>query len=122
MQRLKRIAPTFVIAVGILAGTALTVFARQSPWLWLLPAGPLLLSLSILMARYLDRRWTSGDKGSWKSAVSMSIACFVSALVVAYVSPKWIAEVVALFGASSFAVLSEPLRCFSARKPNASAA
>jgi hypothetical protein len=73
-----------VIAAGILAGTALTVMASQSSQRWPLPLGPLLLAMSILLARFLDLRWTSS-------------------------------EVVALFGASSFTVLSEPLDASAAR-------
>ena len=90
--------------------------------LWLLPAGPLVLSLSILLARCLDRRWTSGDKGSWKPAVSMSAGCFVTALVVAYVGPRWVAEAISVLGGAAFMVLSEPLSCFSRRNTGVPAA
>ena len=105
--------PTLVIAIGIFAGTAIAVVTSKSPWL--LPAGPLVLSLSILFARFLDRRWTTADRGNWKAAVSMSIGCFVIALSVAYVGPQWVAEAIIVFGGAAFTVLSEPLRCFSRR-------
>ena len=110
MQRLKRVMPTLVLAIGICAATAVAIVTSASPWL--LPTGPVILSLSILLARFLDRRWTSADKGSWKPALSMSITCFVVALAVAYVGPQWVAQVIPVLGGASFSVLSEPLRCF----------
>jgi hypothetical protein len=102
--------PTLVLAVGICAATAIAI--ATSPSVWLLPAGPLILSLSILLARFLDRRWTSANKGTWKQALSMSIACFVAALAVAYVGPQWVAQVIPVLGGASFTILSEPLGCF----------
>jgi hypothetical protein len=102
--------PTLVLAIGVCAATAVAIVTSTS--LWLLPTGPLVLSLSILLARYLDRRWTSASKGSWKPALSMSITCFVAALAVAYVGPQWVAQVIPVLGGASFTVLSEPLKCF----------
>jgi hypothetical protein len=110
MQRLKRVMPTLVLAIGVCAATAIAIVTSTS--LWLLPAGPLVLSLSILLARFLDRRWTAGNKGTWRQALSMSITCFVASLAVAYVGPQWVAQVIPVLGGASFTVLSEPLRCF----------
>ena len=120
MQRLKRVMPTLVLVIGICAGTALAIVTSASPWL--LPAGPLVLSISILFARFLDRRWTLRDKGSWTPALSMSITCFVTALAVAYVGPQWVAQVIPVLGGAAFTVLSEPLRCFSRREAGTTAA
>lgn len=120
MQRLKRVMPTLVLAIGICAGTALAIVTSDS--LWLLPTGPLVLSVSILLARFLDRRWTASDKGTWKPALSMSVTCFVTALAVAYVGPQWVAQVIPVLGGAAFTVLSEPLRCFSSRGASRTAA
>lgn len=120
MNRLKRVMPTLVLVVGICAATAIAIVTSKS--LWMLPAGPLVLSLSILLARFLDRRWTTADKGNWRAALSMSAGCFVTALVVAYVGPRWVAEVIPVLGGAAFTVLSEPLKCFGRRDTQSSAA
>jgi len=120
MQRLKRVIPTLALAIGICVGTALAIVTSTSPWL--LPVGPGVLSLSILVARFLDRRWTARDKGNWKPALSMSISCFIAALSVAYVGPQWVAQIIPVLGAAAFTVLSEPIECFRRRDTEATAA
>ena len=120
MQRLKRVMPTLVLAIGICVGTALALITSTSPWL--LPVGPGVLSLSILFARFLDRRWTARDKGKWKPALSMAIGCVIAAFAVAYVGPQWVAQIIPVLGAAAFTVLSEPLECFRRRDTEATAA
>lgn len=113
MRQLKRVLPTIVLAAGVVAATAISA---ANPTNWLGYAGIVVLSLSVLVARALDRMWTRANKGCWRQALNLSGSILVVGAAIVYVNPALIGILIPMIGAGSFTVLSEPFSCFLRRE------
>ena len=98
--------PSLVFAMGILASTLLVVLASGSGWL--MAAGTLLLSVSLLSADVLSS-WLRGESLAPSPAAILSAVAFLVACgIVAVKDPSLVAMLIPVLGSGSGVILLRP--------------
>ena len=91
-----RLAPSLLLAGGILASTALAVLAAESK-VWVL-CGPLLLALALVAAQTLSSRWGGGSSRPSPTAWLTALALLLASAIVAAVDSTQVALLLPLLG------------------------
>jgi len=117
---LQRLLPAIVLALGILAGTAVSAWLEDSGWLVM--AGPLVLAGSLVAAGVLAQRRCDASAARTRAAIGVGAIFVVAAAIIAWRDPARVANIVPLLGAGGLVVLGTPKRCARPRvdaKPGA---
>ncbi|MHC4845528.1 MAG: hypothetical protein ACYTCU_05130 [Planctomycetota bacterium] len=102
---LRRLLPAILLALGILAGTAVAAALSHAGW-WVM-AGPLVLGACIAVAGALEQR-----QGV---AVAVGAIFVLAAAIVALRDPARVPDAVPLLGAGGLVVLLRPRHCARSR-------
>ena len=95
----RELFPSILLALGILASTA--VAASVSADGWTVMAGPVVLVLSMIAAVLVDSRLPGTPPGSWRSATIMCSVILLAGLLVLLRDPSRMASLMPLVGASA---------------------
>ena len=97
------LAPSFLVAAGIVVATLVTVRAAQSGWLIL--AGPLLLALAIVGADVLASKLKGKTLGPSWTALFLGGACLLAGFITTLRDPNLVKTLIPALGIASWVTL-----------------
>ena len=107
---LRELVPSILLALGILASTAVAAWVSVQGWMII--AGPVVLVLAIIAAVVVDSRLPGTPPGSWRSTLIMCAVVLLASLLVLLRDPGRMASLLPLVGA----VAAMPLVSSAARR------
>lgn len=107
------LAPSLLLAVGIVVSTFIAVMAAESGWLVL--AGPLGLALTVVSADMLDSRLRGESAGPSGVALIFGITFLLAGVIVALRDPSLVKMLIPVIGSTAGVTIL--LRSKGGRKP-----
>ena len=92
----KSLLPSIVLALGILASSAVARQTADSGWVVI--AGPLIMVLSVIVASILGRRLNQTDTSTFRVAVMLGAVIVVTAGILWFRDPSRLAEAMPMLG------------------------
>jgi len=100
------LAPSLIVAAGILVATFVAVHAGESMG-WVL-AGPLLLAFAVVGADALDARLHGQSGGASAAALIVAAAILLASVIVMLREPELVKTLVTTLGATGWVALLRP--------------
>ena len=103
----KDLLPSIVLAIGILASSAVAKQTTESGWMMI--AGPLIMVLSVVVASVLGTRLTGTGTSTFRTALMLGAVIVVTAGILWYRDPARLAEAMPMLGvAVAFPLILKP--------------
>ncbi|MEO6172941.1 MAG: hypothetical protein ABIP02_07480 [Arenimonas sp.] len=103
----QSLIPDLLLGAGIILSTLISTLTMHSSWLVM--AGPVLLSLSLLCADVLNGRLQGKFPRPSAPALIMASSLLLAALIVTTRHPHFVAALISIIGASSWVILKSGL-------------
>lgn len=99
----RRLLAAIVLALGLLAGTAVSAMLSDSGWLVM--AGPVLVACAIVGACAVEQWQREGGRARMWAAVGVGAIYIAATVIVGWSDPASVVNVVPLLGAGGIVVL-----------------